>query len=178
MTRPRQDDGAIVRAVLAGSPDAYGALVDRHAAAVFRIVRSAVRQQADAEDVAQEVFLAAFRSLDRLREPDRFRTWLLGIAARKAADCIRRRKRRAAFLPLDGDVPAPAPAPPPPAPADAIEAVVEGLPDGWRLVFALRHHEGYSCVRIARLLEIPEGTVYSRLSRVHAAIRKALEVRG
>ena len=48
--------------------------------------------------------------------------------------------------------------------------------DDARLIFALRHHEGLSCVQIARLLDKPEGTIYSKISRVHATIREALEV--
>jgi DNA-directed RNA polymerase specialized sigma24 family protein len=58
-----------------------------------------------------------------------------------------------------------------------VRQVVDAMPDEARLVFALRHHEGLSCVQIASLLDRPEGTIYSRLSRIHAAIRRAAEVR-
>lgn len=170
-----RDDGEIVRAVVQGRTELFAELVDRHAAAVFRLVRAAVCQQADAEDIAQEVFLASYRALGRLREPSRFRAHLLAIAARKVADYIRRRRRRAEPQPLVEEPAAPA-APAPSSKVAAVEAVVDRLDARSRLVFALRHHEGLPCRRIARLLDVAEGTIYSRLSRIHAAIRRAVEV--
>lgn len=171
-----RDDGEIVGAVLAGRTELFAELVDRHAAAVFRLVRAAVRQEADAEDLAQEVFLASYRALPRLREPARFRAHLLAIATRKVADYVRRRGRRAQPRPLLEEPAAPES---PPRTGDklaAVEAVVDRLDARARLIFALRHHEGLPCRQIARLLEVAEGTIYSRLSRIHAAIRKAVEV--
>ena len=72
----------------------------------------------------------------------------------------------------------------PPAPPDGeaaelwrkVEGVVGKLDARSRLIFALRHHEGLSCVQIARQLDLKEGTVYSRISRMHAEIRRVLEV--
>jgi RNA polymerase sigma-70 factor (ECF subfamily) len=170
----REDDRALVEAVRAGQVERFAALVDRHAAAVFRVVRAVVRQAADADDLAQEVFLASFRALPKLRDPSRFRAHLLTIAARKAADHLRRKSRRTDPLPLTVEPSAR----PPHAEhaADTVDGVVEDLPAATRLLLALRHHEGLSCVQIARVLDLPEGTVYSRLSRAHAAIRRALEV--
>lgn len=170
-----RDDGEIVRAVIGGRTELFAELVDRHAAAVFRLVRAAVRQEADAEDIAQEVFLASYRALRRLRDPSRFRSHLLAIATRKVVDYIRRRRRRAEPQPLLEEPAAPA-RPPHSSKMEAVDAVVDRLDARARLVFALRHHEGLPCRRIARLLEVAEGTIYSRLSRIHAAIRKAVEV--
>ena len=59
---------------MGGRGELYRELVDRHAPAVFRIVRATVKQEADAEDTAQDVFLTAFRKLATLREPARFRS--------------------------------------------------------------------------------------------------------
>jgi RNA polymerase sigma-70 factor (ECF subfamily) len=170
----RMDDGELVEAVRSGRSELFAGLVDRHAASVFRLVRAAIRHAPDVEDIAQEVFLASFRGLKRLRDPGRFRAHLLAIAARKVADHLRRRKRSA--LPLEKE-----PAAPPPGDETgpllaAVEREVAKLTPEARLIFALRHHEGMSCVRIARLLDLPQGTVYSRLSRTHAAIRRAVEV--
>jgi len=171
-----EDDGKIVRTVLEGRTELFAELVARHAPAVFRLVRAAVRQEADAEDIAQEVFLASFKSLGRLREPARFRGHLLVIASRKVTDYIRRRQRGLELQSLTDEPAAPAAR----DVADriaAVEAVVDRLDPEARFIFALRHHEGLSCKRIARLLDAKEGTIYSRLSRIHAAIRKAAEVR-
>jgi len=166
------DDAEVVRAVLTGRAERYAELVDRHAPAVFRLVRAAVPQHADADDLAQETFLAAYRGLERLRDPGRFRFWLLSIAARKTADFVRLRTRRQPPLPLRTDVPARESGAP--TRLEAVEAVVEEMPELQRLVFALRHHEGLSCKQIAAVLGTKEGTVYSRLSRMHAAIRRAV----
>lgn len=171
----RPDDAALVEAVRNGRGERFAELVDRHAAAVFRIVRAAVRQEADAEDLAQETFLSAYKSLPRLRDPRRFRAHLLVIAARKATDYLRRKGRRGIPAPLTEEPPAR-----PPnrrvAQLARVEAAVAALPPESRLVFALRHHEGLACTQIAKMLEVPEGTVYSRLSRTHAEIRRALGV--
>ena len=171
-----RDDGDIVRAVCEGHPELYRDLVDRHAPAVFRVVRATVGQEADAEDTAQEVFWVAFRKLATLREPARFRSWLLAIAARKSADYLRKKLRSPTVLPLDGEPVAPFP--------DenasrlrTVEEIVAGLPPGARLIFALRHHEGLACTQIAKMLDLPKGTVYSRLSRIHEAIRRAAGVK-
>lgn len=169
------DDARVIAAIRAGRTELFSELVDKYAAAVFRIVRSAIRCEADAEDVAQEVFLASYRGLDRLRDPRRFRAHLVSIASRKVVDFLRRKKVRSRIVELSEE---------PPAPervrardlAAAVEETVSRMDEEARLIFALRHHEGLSCVQIARLLDKPEGTIYGRISRVHAAIREALEV--
>ena len=171
----RVDDGAIITAILEGRTDRFAELVDRHAPAVFRLIRAAIRHRQDAEDLAQEVFVAAFRSLGRLKDRERFRAYLLSITSRRIADVFRRKKRRGETLSLDHEPPAPDP-PVGSEVMDAVESVVARLPADARLIFALRHHEGLSCRKIGELIHSPYGTVYSRLSRVHSAIRRALEV--
>jgi RNA polymerase sigma-70 factor (ECF subfamily) len=169
------DDRALVLAIRAGRTELFAELIRRHAPAVFRIVRAAIRHGADAEDVAQEVFLAAYRAVDRLRDPARFRALLVTIASRKVIDHLRRNKTRERFVELAEE---------PHAPEDGeaaelwrkVEGVVATLDPRSRLIFALRHHEGLSCVQIARRLDLKEGTVYSRISRMHAEIRRVLEV--
>ncbi|MCZ6786000.1 MAG: RNA polymerase sigma factor [Planctomycetota bacterium] len=171
----RVDDGAIITAILEGRTDRFAELVDRHAPAVFRLIRAAIRHRQDVEDLAQEVFVAAFRSLGRLEDRARFRAYLLSITSRRIADVFRRKKRRGETLSLDHEPSAPDPSVGSDV-MEAVESVVARLPSEARLIFALRHHEGLSCRRIGELVNSPSGTVYSRLSRVHAAIRRALEV--
>ncbi|MEE8106840.1 MAG: RNA polymerase sigma factor [Planctomycetota bacterium] len=170
-----RNDGEIVQSILAGRPERFAELVDRHAPAVFRLLRAAISHRQDAEDLGQEVFLAAYRSLARLKDPDRFRAYLMRIASRRIIDRLRRKKRRPDALPLEDE----------PAIENselratvrAVEEVVATLPAPARLMFALRHHEGLSCKQIARLLNRPAGTIHSQLFRTHAAIRSALEVK-
>jgi len=168
------DDRRLVEEVRLGSVDCFRTLVERHAAAVFRIARATVRRSADAEDLAQEIFVAAYEGLPRLRDPSRFRPYLLSIAARRAADHLRRRRPEPAAL---AEEPPAREADPRDGRLDSLESAVEALDGPTRLLFALRHHEGLSCVRIARLLGEPVGTVYSRLSRAHARLRAAMGVR-
>lgn len=172
----RRDDAAIVRAVREGRTELFADLVDRHAGAVFRVVRSAVRHGPDAEDIAQESFLASFRALPRMRDPRSFRAHLLAIAARKVADHLRRKRSRPREVALEAEPAARESGAGGGALLAAVQAEVDRLSPDARLLVALRHHEGLSCVQIARLLDLPEGTVYSRISRLHAALRRALEV--
>ncbi len=76
----------LVRLAQAGDADAFGELVERHRRAVFRAALACVRSPAEADDVAQETFVAAFRKLGAFRGDAQFRTWLLAITWRKAVD--------------------------------------------------------------------------------------------
>ena len=80
------DDLALVRRAQAGDAEAFGALVERHRRAVFRAALAAVRSPAEADEVAQEAFVAAFQKLGGFRGEAAFKTWLLSITWRKAID--------------------------------------------------------------------------------------------
>ena len=133
------DDKSLVEAVRGGRTELFADLVDRHASAVFRLVRAAIRNDSDVEDIAQDTFLASYKSLDRLRDPRRFRSHLLAIAARKVVDHLRKKKVRSGQVQMTDD---------PPLPdmsevrslVAAVEEVVARLDADARLIFALRHH--------------------------------------
>ena len=132
----------------------------------FRVARGVLRNDADAEDVAQEALLRAYSRLDRLRDTQRFRGWLVRIAFRIALDRVRSAKRRtiretewmyAAKTAHHADR---GPA------ADFqrhLEAALSELPDKLRLVLLLSAIEGHSLDEISTLLGVPVGTVKSRL---------------
>ncbi len=88
-------DPDLVRLAQAGDIDAFGELVERHRRAVFRAALACVRSPAEADDVAQEAFVTAYRKLSTFRGEAQFRTWLLSITWRKAID---RRKSIARWL--------------------------------------------------------------------------------
>src|SRR5438132_28375 len=90
-------DEIVVRRVLAGEKAAFGELIDRHRGEALRLARRLVRGSSEAEDVVQEALLQSFLSLDRLRSPDRFRGWLLGIVVNMA----RSRRRQPHGFSLD-----------------------------------------------------------------------------
>jgi len=141
----------------------------------------------DADDVAQETFVRAYRALDRYDERYAFYTWLRAIATRIALNEIAKRRRRRteggdAFEtaaetvagadrdPIDtiagGEL------------AAAVESALDELSPDYRAVLVLRAHENLSYAEIASTLEIPVGTVMSRLSRARIQVRNILAARG
>lgn len=95
-------DEMLVRESLAGDDTAFGVLVDRHKAAVYGIVRHKLGNHADAEDVAQEVFLKAYQNLGAFRRPYNFSGWLYTITVNCCRDRMRRMSRSAKHeVPID-----------------------------------------------------------------------------
>lgn len=165
-------DEALVRRAKAGDREAFGRLVDRFQAPVYRVVRGILSDASDAEDVAQEAFLRAYESLAKFRGESGFFTWLYRIAVNEA---LRARKRRA-FAPIDAVPEAEAPRPETPdedgpSPA-ALERLLGMLSDEFRAIVVLRDLEGLSYQEIAETLEIPMGTVESRLFRARRELRE------
>ena len=101
------DDEELVERARGGHQSAFGDLIDRHQAAVYRAALAALGSPADAEEAAQDAFLAAYRHLHRFRGQAAFRTWLLTIAWHQALD--RRRRRFWRFGPITSDVEDPGP---------------------------------------------------------------------
>jgi RNA polymerase sigma-70 factor (ECF subfamily) len=135
----------------------------------FRVAQGVLRNAADAEDVAQEALLRAYRNFARLREPARFRGWLVRITFRLALDrwrsAKRRERRETEWLPPEH--PATAPTAEELAASREFQArlerALEELPEKFRSVVLLAGIEGYTLEEVAAMLAIPMGTVKSRL---------------
>ena len=178
MFNPFSTDAQIVRKCLHGQPDAFGVLYDRHAGRLFRLLRQLTGDASEAEDLTQETFLAAHRSLGAWRGEGAFSTWLCGIAYRRCA--VRRRDRPPDCEPLDLHPDLSMPHGDPFAHctrhereqriADAIAA----LPTVCRDVFVLVKVEGLAYREAAQLLDVPTGTVQSRLWRATRLLQVAL----
>jgi len=135
----------------------------------FRVARGVLRNTADAEDVAQEALLRAFRRFHRLRERDRFRAWLVRITFRLALDRARSVKRREERETLWSRPERRAPV----ATAEdlavrsqfeeRLDAALEELPEKPRLVLLLAAMQGHTLEEVAAMLGVPVGTVKSRL---------------
>lgn len=143
----------------------------------FRVALGVLRRREDAEDVAQEVFLRAHRSFAALRDRERFRPWLVRMAFRLALDRQRADRRR--LRREDGigrlEVTGPASVEHEAARNEVRQRVtqaVDELPEKLRIVTLLAAIEGHDVREVARLLELPEGTVKSRL---HLARRSLAE---
>ena len=165
-----RDERAWVRGAQRGSVSDLEALFDAHWPRAHRAAYLVVHDAALAEDIAQEAFLAALRNLDRFDRRRPFGPWLHRIVVNRAIDAARARAlRREAELTVG------APAAPDPDPVDdAILQALGNLPPEQRAVVVLRHLLGYTPGEIARILDVPRGTVNSRLRRGLDAMREAL----
>jgi RNA polymerase sigma-70 factor (ECF subfamily) len=143
----------------------------------FRVALGVLRNPADAEDVAQEAFVRAYRNFDRLRDPESFRAWLVRIVWRLALDRMRadrrRERREQAFLRATD----------PPEVEDGAAAreferrlaeAIGALPEKLRLVLLLGAVQGHDLAEVARLLGVPEGTVKSRMHLARRRLAEAL----
>lgn len=156
---------ALVRAAQRGDTLAMNDLLDALAPWVGRICGAIALEQG--ADAAQEALIIVFRRLRALREPAALRGWVRAIAAREAVRMARRASGRAetelADIPARGDGEL----------ATDIRDVLERLSPEHRAVLVLRDLEGLDEATAAALLQVPEGTVKSRLHRARASFRKA-----
>lgn len=159
-------DSELLEASKRGEHAAFGALVERYQGVVCAVTYSRTRDQALSEDVAQDTFLAAWRQLDQLREPNRLRSWLCGIAKNLARKARRRTDREtpteqpelvARDNPFDAV-----------SEAQAERVVGEALarvPETYRDVLVLYYREQRSAKEVAEALDISESAVLQRLAR-------------
>jgi len=167
-------DTELVAAARAGSDAAFARLVARHQGVVRGFLRRVLGgDRAEAEDVAQEVFLIAWTSLRSLNDAAGVRSWLCGIAWRKARDRMRSRRRAEARDAAWLDAGAP---PPGVSPEDrmAMEAAMAALGPDERACVALCLAEGWSHGEAAAALALPLGTVKSHVGRGRAKLLQAL----
>jgi len=173
-----------VAASLAGDHRAFGELVDRHGPRLEALARRLLGDEAEAEDLTQEAVLQAYLGLERLRDPERFASWVYGIALNLAK--MRLRSRRDGALPLAdpaGGRRVPEGLVHEPSPEELVETrevwarvqrAVDVLPPEQRRAVLLHYVDGLSCEEIAALLGEPAGTVRVRLHRARARLRDRL----
>jgi RNA polymerase sigma-70 factor (ECF subfamily) len=175
-------DEALVARVRAGDTAQFEQLMRRHNQRVFRTARAIVRDDAEAEDVAQEAWVLAFAHLHTFAGRSAFSTWLTRIVINESFARLRRQRR--AGVSLDEGAPMPA------ALADTassperdayrrelaglLEQAIDGLSVGPRAVFVLRMVEQLSVTETAELLGLTEEAVRTRLHRARNALRRDL----
>jgi RNA polymerase sigma-70 factor (ECF subfamily) len=165
----RREEIATVRAARAGDEQAFAQLVGRYGSPVLSLCFASTQDRSAAEDLAQDVFVAAWRSLDRFREDSSFSTWLFAIARNSSIDWSRRRAVRPSTTPLHEQrslVAAPAATR---EGGDALAAMAELSPP-LREALLLREIQGLSYDEIATLQDVPLGTVRSRLSAARSLV--------
>ena len=172
------DTDLISRAAV-GDHAAFQALVERHRAMVYRVAYQFAGNHHDAEDIAQEVFIKVYRSLDRFRQDAQLTSWMYRIVMNACID-YRRRHSPAASAPFGEEAeqrmlntPEESPGPEDTTYAGelggVLEAEISRLPPGQRMVFIMRHHQGLKLGEIADALHLAEGTVKRQL---HAAVHR------
>jgi RNA polymerase sigma-70 factor (ECF subfamily) len=165
----------LIREAQGGSGEALAALYARHWERAQRAAYLVVHDAAAAEDIAQEAFLAAVDGLDRFDRRRPFAPWLHRIVVNRAIDWGRRETLRAGA----GDpVERPAPARAEEAAMGELMPALAQLPPEQRAVVVLRYLLEYTPGEIGRMLELPRGTVNSRLRRGLDSLRDLIEVEG
>lgn len=173
----REEDAAMVKAVLGGDSTAYRGLVEKYQTRVYSMVYGMIRNREDARDLTQEAFVKAFNNLKSFRLEASFYTWLYRIAMNVSIDFTRKRKRREvagfeediANRDADGGIDE---IHHQDSPVKSLERKqlygrimdsLEKLPADQKQVILLRELEGLSYREISEVMGIPEGTVMSRL---------------
>ena len=163
-----RQERARLRAARAGSASDFEALFRAHWPRAYRAAYLVVHDAAAAEDIAQEAFLAAVRALDRFDRRRPFGPWLHRIVVNRAIDWARARALRPEADPVD------APAPERPERDEGLLRQLDALSPEHRAVIVLRYLLEYTPGEIAELLELPRGTVNSRLRRGLDRMRERL----
>ena len=183
-----REDAELVRRTLAGDRNAFEDLVRKYHHPLLRLLKGITRNTQDAEDLVQDAFLRAFRNLDRYDPARPFRPWLWTLGTRLALHLIARKERKNVSLetaatnpdeegrtdgPWLGSI----------ADLDRMEGsllqralveALETLEPHHRAVMVLRVFEERSYEEIAEILEVPQGTVMSRINRARARLRDKL----
>lgn len=174
MARPdRRDDATLARAAAGGDRDALEALLARHVDRVYAVCRRILGPD-DAMDAAQEALCSVTRAIGRWDERAAFTTWLHRVAVNAALDEARRRARRPVTSASPPEPVAPGPGPDAVADRLDIDAALAELPEEFRVAVVLRDLCDLDYARIAEVLDVPPGTVRSRIARGRAALADRL----
>lgn len=171
---PSWTDQEYVESSRNGCPEDFRLLVQRYQRPLYAYLASRLGDPLEAEEAAQESFVRAFLSLKKLRKPESFYAWLMGIAGRVLKEQFRSHQRRrdereaaAALLPETE----------PEASEVPLEEAIALLPESHRQMILLRYYEGLSCQEVGQRLAVPLGTVTKTLSRAYALLRQELQGR-
>jgi RNA polymerase sigma-70 factor (ECF subfamily) len=172
------DDAELVRRVLAGEVEAYGALVERYRPRCARFALHMLGDSADAEEVVQEAFVRAYRALPRCRQPDRFGAWLLRILANRCRTARASRSRRERLVLLDdGAVGMAAVAHPEDRSAwrEEIAVALARLAPEQREAFLLKHVEELDYGEMAEITGAGVSALKMRVKRACERLRELLQ---
>jgi RNA polymerase sigma-70 factor, ECF subfamily len=173
-----RSDGALVEDCINGDQEAFRELMVRHQDSVYQLAYRMTQNAADADDLAQEAFIRAYRKLRLYRPQYSFRTWVMTICANLAKNRFRSsaRRRHAENEHLEmGNAAADRAADDRKA---VVEAALQALPEPYRVPLVLRHVEGLSYEEIARVMSIGLSAAKMRVARGREALEAALSRKG
>ncbi len=174
-------DEELVRRYLDGDSDAFGTLVQRHQVRVYNVALRVLGDPDDARDAAQDAFLTLVRKLSQFRGDAAFTTWMHRITVNACYDILRKRRRQPMLrMVSDADDPIPERLPPVDDHADAtvgsidVARALQQIPEEYRVVLVLADVQDLPYEQIARVLDVPIGTVKSRVHRGRLALGRAM----
>jgi RNA polymerase sigma-70 factor (ECF subfamily) len=173
-------DEDLVRRFRAGESEAFTDLVRRHQRRVYAVCLRVLGDADAAADVAQDTFITVLRKLDGFRGDAAFTTWLHRVAVNACYDELRRKRRRPLLHVVTDDGPEHEPGPPAPDHADEVAgtrdvaAALASIPEEFRVTLVLADVQDMAYEQISKVLDVPVGTVKSRVHRGRLALAAAL----
>ena len=177
------DDAALVRRSLGGDQEAFGVLVSRHARSILSVTSRMLGPSADAEDVAQETFVAAFKSLASFQFGAKFSTWLYRIAVNKCTDALRARRPTVSLDEGGDESTAARETADEETPQWELEQVelaweldkgIQALPHLYRESFVLKHIEGLGYDEMSEILGVNRDTLKMRVYKARTMLCQSL----
>jgi RNA polymerase sigma-70 factor (ECF subfamily) len=176
------DDATLVRASQRGNREAFGVLVSRYASAILSVTSRMLGPSADAEDIAQDTFVAAYKALARFQADAKFSTWLYRIAVNKCKDAMRARRPTVPLGREDasGDMWEAMDEQTPHWELEQVELAweldrgIHALPDIYRESFVLRHIEGLDYDEMSAILGVHRDTLKMRVYKARLLLSQAL----
>ncbi|NOU09590.1 MAG: sigma-70 family RNA polymerase sigma factor [Nitrospira sp.] len=177
------DDAELVARSLKQDHEAFGQLIDRHASIIMNLAYRMVGNRAEAEDLAQESFLAAFKALSTFRADSKFSTWLYRIASNKCKDWLRAKRPGMGQQDIDIDEMLDIHVAEEQTPerllsqqqvALELEQAIQRLPPLYREAFVLKHVEGLSYEEMAEILGVNGDTLKMRVYKGRLQLSREL----
>ncbi|HEY1686786.1 MAG TPA: sigma-70 family RNA polymerase sigma factor [Tepidisphaeraceae bacterium] len=165
------DDAELIQHAQHGDSRAFELLVDRYGKQLFGLAYSLLGNSADAEDVLQETFIGAYRAVGKFEGRSSVKTWMTKILVRQVARLHRSRKNKRPMSLGEMDIERPDRAPITDGQMD-VQQMLEVLSEEHREVMVLREIEGLSYEEMADVLDVPRGTVESRLHRARQFLKE------
>ena len=179
----------LVRSARTGDVPAFEALYRAYGDRIYNFAKRVTGSAEDAGDVTQETFVRAWSSLPKLREDGTFSVWLHRIALNRCRDVLKKHRREGTVsldcpqtdaegeempMQVESDLPGPEEVVFAGEMQSAVRRAVDSLGEEHRLVVTMHHFEGLDVESVAKILNVPRGTVMSRLSRAREALRRKL----